>query len=286
MGPPERIAQFKAIETDPTAPQPFAAGGYFGLQQIRWLPTNIANTPAEGLSRLFMLPGAHYSAPEMSWKFEVAPGGIGFLSSRALGPQYRNDLFVGGARVFLEGGHLFHLNLTGNRQKIGVDDPRLEDRVADNIEQVGADREREPPLRPQLRDRDGHPDGAERQPLPRLAVERRRLRDLPPVASVIAPARPTSAGRAQAHSKQERAWSERTCPRARREPDRGHARSGPGRPRAGRTGPAAVGGERPRAPDGAGSRTRARAGSRAGARAPPFVPQPPARPLTLATLAV
>ena len=133
MGPPERIAQFKAIETDPTAPQPFAAGGYFGLQQIRWLPTNIANTPAEGLSRLFMLPGAHYSAPEMSWKFEVAPGGIGFLSSRALGPQYRNDLFVGGARVFLEGGHLFHLNLTGNRRKIGVDDPRLEDRVADNV---------------------------------------------------------------------------------------------------------------------------------------------------------
>ena len=133
MGPPERIAQFKAIETDPTAPQPFAAGGYFGLQQIRWLPTNIANTPAEGLSRLFMLPGAHYSAPELSWKFEVAPGGIGFLSSRALGPQYRNDLFMGAARVFLEGGHLFHLNLTGNRRKIGVDDPRLEDRVADNV---------------------------------------------------------------------------------------------------------------------------------------------------------
>ena len=133
MGPPERIAQFKSIETDPTAPQPFAAGGYFGLQQIRWSPTNIADTPAEGLSRLFMLPGAHYSAPEMSWKFEVAPGGIGFLSSRALGPQYRDDLFVGAARTFLEGGHLFHLNLTGNRRKIAVDDPRLEDRVADNI---------------------------------------------------------------------------------------------------------------------------------------------------------
>ncbi len=198
MGPPERIAQFKAIETDPTAPQPFAAGGYFGLQQIRWSPTNIADTPAEGLSRLFMLPGAHYSAPEMSWKFEVAPAGIGFLSSRALGPQYRNDLFVGGARAFLEGGHLFHFNLTGNRRKIGVDDPRLEDRVADNIEQVGHHREREPALRPQLRRRDRHPDRTERQPLPRLAVERRHLRDLPPVASVIAPARPTSAGRAQA----------------------------------------------------------------------------------------
>jgi aldose sugar dehydrogenase len=134
MGPPERIAQFKTIETTvtPSPPDPFAAT-YFGLQQIRWLPTNIADSPGEALSRLFMLPGAHYSAPEFSWKFEVAPAGIGFLESTALGPQYKNDLFVGAARVFLEGGHLFHFNLTGNRRKVAVDDPRLEDRVADNL---------------------------------------------------------------------------------------------------------------------------------------------------------
>jgi glucose/arabinose dehydrogenase len=116
----------------PSPPDPFAAT-YFGLQQIRWLPTNIADSPGEALSRLFMLPGAHYSAPEFSWKFEVAPAGIGFLESPALGPQYKNDLFVGAARVFLEGGHLFHFNLTGNRRQVAVDDPRLEDRVADNL---------------------------------------------------------------------------------------------------------------------------------------------------------
>jgi glucose/arabinose dehydrogenase len=80
-----------------------------------------------------MLPGAHYSAPKLSLKFEVAPAGIGFLQSSALGPQYRNDLFMGAARTFLEGGHLFHFDLTGNRQKVGVDDPRLEDRVSDNL---------------------------------------------------------------------------------------------------------------------------------------------------------
>ena len=133
MGPPERIAQYKAIETTvtPSPPDPFAAT-YFGLQQIRWSPTNIADTPGEALSRLFMLPGAHYSAPEFSWKFEVAPAGIGFLQTAALGRQYRNDLFVGAARPFLEGGMLFRFNLTGNRQRIAVDDPRLADRVADN----------------------------------------------------------------------------------------------------------------------------------------------------------
>jgi glucose/arabinose dehydrogenase len=125
MGPAERVPQYKAIETSPQ---------FFGLQQIRWPPTLIADTTQQALSRLFMLPGAHFSDPELSWKFEVAPGGIGFMRGRALGPQYNGDLFVGGARDFLEGGHLFRLQLTGNRRKIGVDDPRLEDRVADNLD--------------------------------------------------------------------------------------------------------------------------------------------------------
>ena len=40
---------------------------------------------------------------------------------------------MGAARTDLEGGHLFHFNLKGNRRQIGVDDPRLEDRVADNF---------------------------------------------------------------------------------------------------------------------------------------------------------
>ncbi|MEX2260973.1 MAG: PQQ-dependent sugar dehydrogenase [Bryobacteraceae bacterium] len=131
MGPVDRIGQYKAIETS-TASDPVTGGVYFGLQQIRWPPTLIADTPQEALSRLFVLPGSHFSDPEFSWRFEVAPGGIGFMNGRALGPQYHGDLFVGGARDFLEGGHLFRLEVTGNRRKIGVDDPRLKDRVADN----------------------------------------------------------------------------------------------------------------------------------------------------------
>ncbi|CAG1001952.1 Quinoprotein glucose dehydrogenase B [Methanosarcinales archaeon] len=125
MGPVDRIAQYKLIEV--TRPPG-------NLQQLRWPPTLIANTSEEALSRLFVLPGSHYSDPEFSWKFSVAPAGIGFLNSKALGSQFRGDLFVGSATPNLEGGYLFHFNLAGNRRKIGVDDPRLKDRVADNLD--------------------------------------------------------------------------------------------------------------------------------------------------------
>jgi aldose sugar dehydrogenase len=123
-GPVERIAQYKSIET--------TFGGQ-NLQQLRWPPTNIADTPAEARARLFMLPGAQYSDPEFSWKWEVAPGGIGFVDGQALGRQFNGDLFVGAATTNLAGGYLFHFDLSGNRAKIGIDDPRLQDRVADNL---------------------------------------------------------------------------------------------------------------------------------------------------------
>jgi glucose/arabinose dehydrogenase len=131
QGPPDRIAQYKAIETSVDV-DPVTGTVYFGLQQVRWPPTNIADSSAEALSRLFTLPGASYSAPEFSWKFEVAPGAIGFVDGAGLGAQFQGDLFVGAARTFLVEGNLFHFNLTGNRRRIAVDDPRLADRVADN----------------------------------------------------------------------------------------------------------------------------------------------------------
>jgi glucose/arabinose dehydrogenase len=129
MGPLARIDQFKEIETT-------MFGG--NLQQSRWPPTNIADSPEEAMSRLVTLPGAHYSDPEFSWKFEVAPAGVGFMNGRGLGPQYDGDLFIGAARPFLEGGFLWRFNLTGNRRKIAVDVPRLEDRVADNLNKPSA----------------------------------------------------------------------------------------------------------------------------------------------------
>ena len=277
MGPLERVSEFRGIESDPDRRDPFLNTPYFGLQQVRWSPVNIATTPEEAFERLFMIfeggnafgatlegrqenpgvtttagavatfalssdgttlsyelrataaiskatqahihlgargqngpvvaflfglvpagvdfqagdviasgvlddddviarppfdgtlaqlvqrlrqgrayvnvhtianpggevrgqiavtdrqPVSHYSDPEFSWKFEVSPAAVGFVVGRALGPQYEGDMFVGAARPFIEGGHLFHFNLTGNRRKIAVDDPLLEDRVADNL---------------------------------------------------------------------------------------------------------------------------------------------------------
>src|SRR5918999_1873606 len=125
MGPASRVAQFKEIETTP----PFA-----GLQQIRWPPTNIADTPEEALSRMVSFGAAsHFSDPELSWKWEVGPGGIGFLDSDDLGREYDGDLFMGGSRDFLEGGHLFRIELTRNRRAVDTDDPALADGVTDNL---------------------------------------------------------------------------------------------------------------------------------------------------------
>jgi glucose/arabinose dehydrogenase len=127
-GPASRVSQYREIETTSLHHEDFP-----NLQQFRWGPERIATTPQAALSRLFRLPGSHYSDPEFSWKFVLAPAAIGFQDGPGLGPQYANDLFVGFSTLDTLGGPLFRFNLTGNRQKVGVDDPRLADRVADNL---------------------------------------------------------------------------------------------------------------------------------------------------------
>jgi glucose/arabinose dehydrogenase len=123
-GPASRNNQFKQIET--------TIGGS-SLQQDRWPPSNIAGSSATALSRLFVLPGSTYVDPEFSWKYEIAPGGIGFLKSRNLGAEYQHDLFMGAATSNMAGGFLFRFNLNSTRNRIAVSaDSRIRDRVADN----------------------------------------------------------------------------------------------------------------------------------------------------------
>jgi uncharacterized repeat protein (TIGR01451 family) len=124
MGPSSRVGDFKSIEV--------ARGN--SLQQDRWPPTNIADTPSAALARLFNLPGSHYTEPQFSWKYALAPSPIGFARGGGLGAQYANDLFVGAARTTLLGGYLFRFKLSSDRKSLATTDPRLSDGVADNTD--------------------------------------------------------------------------------------------------------------------------------------------------------
>jgi glucose/arabinose dehydrogenase len=128
-GPLSRIADWKFIETT-----------QFGsnLQQVRYPPTRAAYTGALALSRMFMLPGAIYVDPDFSWKYEIGPAGTTFVKGTALGPEYDGTLWMGSARSFQQvggnGGSIYRLDLTNDRLHVDISaDPRLADRVADNL---------------------------------------------------------------------------------------------------------------------------------------------------------
>jgi uncharacterized repeat protein (TIGR01451 family) len=123
IGPVSRVAQYKQIETT------YGSGD---LQQLRWPPSLIADTPSDALARLYAIPGSHYADPEFSWKYAVAPSSIGFVQGRRIGARYEGNLFVGASRTFLSGGYLFRFKLSSDRQHLAFDDARLNDLVADN----------------------------------------------------------------------------------------------------------------------------------------------------------
>ena len=128
-GPLTRFADFKLIETT-----------LFGsaVQQVRYPPTRIAYTSTLARSRMFMLPGAVYVDPDLSWKYEIGPAGATFVQGNALGAEYNGTLWMGSARGFSQvganGGSLYRFKMTPDRLHVDVsDDPRLADRVADNL---------------------------------------------------------------------------------------------------------------------------------------------------------
>lgn len=139
MGPVSRISQFKAIETNTFTPANAPIGA---VQQLRYPVTRIVYSPAAVLSRLFMLPGATYQDPELSWRYAIPPSGLGFVQGNGLGPEYNGTLWSGEARTTnitggttgtFAGGALMVMRLTADRQHLDLSaDPRLADRVADN----------------------------------------------------------------------------------------------------------------------------------------------------------
>jgi aldose sugar dehydrogenase len=123
MGPIRRVSQYRAIETSTE---------YFGLQQLRWPPTLIANKPKQVRSRLFGLPGSIYADPQFSWKFSVAPAAIGFMRGQGLGRRDEGALFVGAATTQARNGYLLRFKLSRDRTRLALPEPELGDRVADN----------------------------------------------------------------------------------------------------------------------------------------------------------
>ncbi len=128
-GPLSRMSDWKFIETN-----------QFGsaLQQVRYPPTRAAYTAALALSRMFMLPGATYVDPELSWRYEIGPAGTTFVKGTALGTEYDGTLWMGSSRAFSQvganGGSLYRIKLTADRLHVDTSaDPRLADRVADNL---------------------------------------------------------------------------------------------------------------------------------------------------------
>lgn len=128
-GPSSRLPDFKSIETT-----------LFGssLQQMRFPPTRIAYTASLATSRLLMLPGAVYVNPAFSWRYEIGPSGAAFVTGSALGAEYNGTLWIGSSRSFAQvggtGGSLYRIKLTADRLNVDTSaDPRLADRVADNL---------------------------------------------------------------------------------------------------------------------------------------------------------
>jgi glucose/arabinose dehydrogenase len=128
MGPHNRFFDFKDIEVN-------QFGG--ALQQVRFPPTRLADDPGDALDHLFMLPGATYVNPELSWKYESGPAGTTFVRGSALGAENDGTLWIGSSRSFQQvggtGGSLYRLRLTQNRRKVDVSDPKIADRVVDNL---------------------------------------------------------------------------------------------------------------------------------------------------------
>jgi len=128
-GPLGRLLDWKTIE---------ATQFGLALQQRRYPPTRAAYKPALALSRMFMLPGAVYVDPELSWRYEIGPAGAVFVQGNALGAEYNGTFWMGSSRAFQQvganGGSLYRIKLTADRLHVDVSaDPRLADKVADNL---------------------------------------------------------------------------------------------------------------------------------------------------------
>ena len=74
---------------------------------------------------------SYYSNPEFTWTEPVNPTALEFLTSRALGEEYENDIFVGDA----SNGTIYRFELTENRSALALEGA-LDDTVANTSEEA------------------------------------------------------------------------------------------------------------------------------------------------------
>ena len=134
MGPQHRFFDYKEIEVT-------MFGGQ--LQQVRFRPTRLADDPGDARESLFMLPGAKYMDPELSWKFESGPAGTAFVRGTALGAENEGTMWFGSSRAFSQvggtGGSIYRVRLNRNRKKLDLSDPKLAEGVVDNTVKFGVE---------------------------------------------------------------------------------------------------------------------------------------------------
>ena len=189
-GPQNRFFDFKDIEDDE-----FDGA----LQQVRYPPTRLANAPGDAREQLFMLPGATYVDPELSWKYESGPAGTEFVHGTALGAEYDGTLWIGSSRAFEQvggtGGSLYRLKLSRNRKKIDVVRPEARRESRRQPDEVRADGKRVADRRHGLRDDDGYRAGAGWQPVRCFDYRRGDLQNQPQVETILTRSQPLGCDR-------------------------------------------------------------------------------------------
>jgi aldose sugar dehydrogenase len=75
-----------------------------------------------------------YRDPEFTWNTKVGATAIKFYNSTQLGVEYQNDIFVGD----IKNGRIYHFDLNEDRTGLELDDGVLEDKVADNEDELSS----------------------------------------------------------------------------------------------------------------------------------------------------
>jgi glucose/arabinose dehydrogenase len=117
LGNPDRYDEYVQLESE--APRL--------LDNPSYPPSKLAPTAEEAINRLFMMPGATYVPPQFTFKYAVAPAGLGFVDGTALGADHDGSLLMGDVNT----GSIYEFHLTDDRMSLDLQGG-LADGVNDN----------------------------------------------------------------------------------------------------------------------------------------------------------